>query len=69
MVVPDTPAEEAGLLAGDVIIASDGQEVITADDMVLAIRAHKVGDLMEITYLRDGEENTVLVTLVERPEA
>jgi S1-C subfamily serine protease len=69
MVVPDTPAEEAGLLPGDVIIAADGQEVITADDMVLAIRAHKVGDLMEITYLRDGEENTALITLVARPEA
>jgi len=69
VVVPDTPAEEAGLLAGDVIIAADGQEVITADDMVLAIRAHKVGDLMELTYLRDGEENTALITLVERPEA
>ena len=66
-VVTGTPADEAGLLLGDVIIAVDGKKVTTADDVVLAIRGHEIGDSMEITYLRGTQENTVSVILVERP--
>jgi len=68
MVVSGTPAsDEAGLLPGDVIIEVDGRKVTTADDVVLAIRAHEVGDIMEITYLRGTEENAVSATMMERP--
>jgi len=66
-VVTGTPADEAGLLPGDVIIAVDGQKVTTADDVILAIRAHLIGDMMEITYLRGTDEITVTAILVERP--
>jgi len=68
MVVTGTPAaDEAGLLPGDVIIEVDGKRVTTADDVVLAIRSHHIGDKMEITYLRGTEEHAVSATLMERP--
>ena len=66
-VVAGTPADSAGLKAEDVIIRIDGNKVSTADDVVLAIRAHEVGDRMEITYLRGSREITTSATLVERP--
>ena len=66
--VTGSPADEAGLSPGDVIIRFDGQMIITADDAVLAIRAHEIGDEVEITYLHDSSENTTSTTLIERPQ-
>ena len=68
-VVAGTPADIAGLRAKDVIIALDGDKVTTADDVVLAIRAHEIGDRIEITYLRGHKEITTSATLVERPRS
>ena len=68
-VVPGTPADKAGLRPEDVIIIVDGESVTTADDVVLAIRAHEIGDRMEITYLRGSSELTTSATLVERPRS
>jgi serine protease Do len=66
--VTGSPADEAGLSPGDVIIRFDGQRIITADDVVLAIRAHEIGDEVEITYFHDSSENTTSATLIERPQ-
>jgi serine protease Do len=68
-VVAGTPADKAGLKANDVITRFDGEKVTTADDVVLAIRTHDIGDKIEITYLRDGKEITTSATLVERPRS
>ena len=69
LVVPGTPAEQAGLQAYDVITRINGEGVTTADDVVLAIRAHEVGDTIEITYFRGTRETTTSATLVERPRS
>ena len=66
--VTGSPADEAGLSPGDVIIRFDGQRIITADDVVLAIRANEIGDEVEITYFRDSKEHTTSATLIERPQ-
>ena len=66
--VTGSPADEAGLSPADVIIRFDGQRIITADDLVLAIRAHEIGDEVEITYIHDSSENTTSATLIERPQ-
>ena len=69
LVVPGTPAEQAGLQAYDVITRINGEGVTTADDVVLAIRAHEIGDTIEITYFRGTRETTTSATLVERPRS
>jgi putative serine protease PepD len=63
----DQPADDAGLVEGDVIVELDGEEVSDATDLTAAIRAHSPGDTVPVTYERDGDENTVEVTLGELP--
>jgi putative serine protease PepD len=58
------PAERAGLLAGDVILAIDGQPIAMPDDMIVAIRSHSVGDVVTLKYQRGTVTKTVKVTLV-----
>ena len=57
------PAEQAGIQKGDVITKLDDEEITSSDGIVLAVRSHSVGDTVKITYVRDGQENTVDVTL------
>jgi len=64
-VTPGSPAEKAGLRQGDVITRFDSQEIADSDALVAAVQAGKVGDQVEITYLRNGTENTATVTLAE----
>jgi putative serine protease PepD len=64
-----TPAERAGLESGDVVTAIDGDEVTSADELRRSIDAQKPGDEVELTVQRDGETETVTVTLGTRPNA
>ena len=66
-IAPDTPAADAGLQPDDVIIAIDEQPIGSFSDLVVAVRRFDVGDTITVRYVRDGEEDTVDVTLVERP--
>ncbi|WP_460496054.1 S1C family serine protease [Glycomyces tarimensis] len=59
----DSPAEEAGLQSGDVITAIDGTEVTSASEVVAAVQSRASGDQVSITYVRDGQEQEVEVTL------
>jgi len=63
-VLPDTPAEEAGLRAGDMIVAIDGEPVEDAGDLRRGMR-DKDGETIDIDVVRDGERTTVQVTLRE----
>ena len=56
-------ADKAGLKEGDVVVKVDGDEIISSSDLVLAVRAHNPGDQVQVTYLRDGKEETTTVTL------
>jgi putative serine protease PepD len=62
-----SPAETAGLRAGDVITRVDGQAVESAEEIHRAIESRKPGDKLELTVERDGEPRTVTVTLRARP--
>jgi putative serine protease PepD len=66
-VAPGSPAAKAGLEAGDLVTAVDGQAIQNAGEMVARIRGHKPGDKVTITVQRDGNETTVTATLGERP--
>ena len=47
----------------------DGERVRDADELRRAIDAHRPGDTVELTVLRDGETESVEVTLEARPAA
>ncbi|MFG2294765.1 S1C family serine protease [Streptomyces sp. NPDC048603] len=57
------PAERAGIEAGDVITRVDGRRVHGQDELIIKIRAHRPGDPLTLTLLRDGRERTVELTL------
>ena len=63
---PGSPADRAGLRAGDVIVRFAGVAVRTLDDLVFALRSRRPGDAVEVSYLRDGTERAVQTTLEER---
>ncbi len=48
-------AEEAGLQVGDLLVAADGRELHTVDDLMIVRRAHQVHDTLHLTVWRDGE--------------
>lgn len=58
-----TPAQDAGLRAGDVIREVEGDRVTDGIALIVAIRTHQPGESIEFTVLRDGEERTIEVTL------
>jgi len=67
-VVPGTPAEEAGLEAGDIIVAIDGEEVETMDQLVVELRKKQVGDTVTIDFYHGDEIKHAQATLEEKPE-
>ncbi|MBR6384696.1 MAG: trypsin-like peptidase domain-containing protein [Ruminococcus sp.] len=64
-VTEDGAAEKAGLQSGDVITAVDGEEVKTSAELTAKKNLHKAGESVELTYIRNGKEHTVKVTLDE----
>ena len=60
-----SPAEKAGLQAGDIMIAIDDQQILTYDDMTTIKDSHKVGDTITIKYVRNGSTKTTQLTLGE----
>jgi 2-alkenal reductase len=65
---PGGPASQAGLLEGDLIRAIDGISVHDFNELIIYLEANThPGDVVELTVLRDGQEQRIEVTLVERP--
>ncbi|MEV8531180.1 trypsin-like peptidase domain-containing protein [Streptomyces sp. NPDC051211] len=62
-VIADGPADRAGIQAGDVITKVDGQRVHGGDELIIKVRAHRPGDPLELTVLRDGRERTLELVL------
>lgn len=67
--VPDGPAKDAGLLAGDVILSFDGVDVADTRGLVRQVGNTEVGKAVRVIVHRDGGTKTVLVTLGRREEA
>jgi putative serine protease PepD len=62
------PAADAGIQAGDVITEVDGDRVQDPEDVATAIEDNKPGDEIDIKVQRGGSEQTIQVTLGQRPE-
>lgn len=67
----DSGAEKAGLQQGDIIVALNGKKVTSFDELAAEKNEYSAGDKVEITFVRNGSEKTVKVTLdeVENPNA
>lgn len=63
VIVDDSGAEAAGLEMGDVIVGLDGVPVRGWDDLVAQIRSHQPNETVDVLIVRDGEEQTIQVTL------
>jgi serine protease Do len=84
-VTADSPADQAGVhgsdrqveiegqsvrVGGDVIVAVDGQPVKEFDDLITyLVRNTEVGQTIELTVLRGGQEDTLSLTLEARPKS
>ncbi|MEI8065859.1 MAG: trypsin-like peptidase domain-containing protein [Actinomycetes bacterium] len=65
-ILPGGPADKAGLRAGDVITAIDGRSVASADELIVAVRTHNVGDGVTLTYKRAGITKEVTLKLIAK---
>ena len=62
-----SPAQEAGIVTGDIVLAVDGEPVNGQAGLVAAIRDRNPGDSVSIELVRNGERLTLTATLVARP--
>ncbi len=65
----DSPAEKAGLAAGDVIVSVDGKETVNSAQLRSLIAVQHVGDEVALTLIRDGKTRTIQVQVGEPAEA
>lgn len=65
-VMKGSPAEEAGLQGGDVIVEFDGKPITNLYDFTYALRTKKPGDTVEVKYRRGGEVRETRATLRSR---
>jgi S1-C subfamily serine protease len=65
-VMPNSPADKAGLKKGDVITAVDGKKV-TAADISQTVAALQVGKQIKLTIVRDSKQMDITVTLADMP--
>jgi S1-C subfamily serine protease len=66
-VPPGTPAAQAGLRAGDVIVGFAGTTIRSSGDLISALTSAKPGDQVKLTVLRGSSRITVTVRLVAQP--
>ena len=68
----DSPAQEAGICKGDIIVKIDGQKVSDGDDLLDKLQYYKSGEKIEAVIARatngEYEENTIELTLGTRPD-
>jgi len=66
-VLPDTPAEKAGIKEGDIIISFDGREVEDGRDLSMKAADAHVGKKVRITVWRDKQKVEISLVIGERP--
>jgi serine protease Do len=67
--VPEGPAAEAGMASGDVIVSFDGYAVENTRELVRRVGNTTVGKAVDVVVFRDGENETLQITLGRRETA
>jgi len=67
-VVEGSPAAQAGLQAGDIIVSVDGQRLTNPSLLRYLVMAHAPGDSATLVVVRDGKDQTVVVKLGQAPD-
>lgn len=68
-VAPDGPAEQGGILASDIILEVNGKKVNSSSELARDIARHDPDEVVQLKILRDGQEQTLDITLGERTVA
>ncbi len=63
--VTGSPAEKAGIKAGDIVVAIDGKKIETQSDLRRELFRKKPGDTVSVEVVREGKRLTFSVTLIE----
>lgn len=66
-IAPNSPIDKAGIKANDVITSFQDQKVSEASRLIKLLWEYNVGDSVKITFWRGNNQQTVWVTLAERP--
>lgn len=67
-VMPDSPADKAGLQVGDIVIAYENEDVETSAALPPLVGRSRIGEKVQLKIIRDGKPRQVDVTLEELPE-
>lgn len=66
-VTPGGPAHQAGLQPGDIVVAFGNVKIGSISAFVLAARAHSIGEAVTVTVVRDGQAQSLSLTLAKTP--
>jgi putative serine protease PepD len=64
--LPNGPAQGAGLRVGDVIVKVDDDRVVSVDQLITALRRHDVGESVRLTFVRGSSTRTARVVLEDK---
>ena len=67
-VVPDSPADQAGLEQGDVLVSFNSRTIDTPSELVEVVRAARVGQSVSLVVIRDGQRRSLTARLAARSE-
>lgn len=67
-VTPGSPAETAGVLAGDLILKNNGARIDSMEDLLLSVRNTRPGELIHLEILRKGKKLPICIRVGALPE-
>ncbi len=66
-VLPESPAEKAGLKTGDIVVELDGKKIKNGQDVVREVLKRQVGQKIQLVVMREGKRVEVSVTTAQMP--
>ena len=68
LLAKDSPATEAGIQVGDLLLSFAGAKIANADDLLAEINRHQAGETVPFTYMRGGKRFDSIITIQERSD-